>query len=189
MIRIISDDIYFCLGALETLKLAGHQTSVIDKNHLIEQIGKIFFCQEDIIILSSNDKDIINNTISISMICKAKLIVVIDDNIPCPYGEHWTFGVMQKKTPIFEFPKIIESISKHDIDWLKDLTLREMEVLNELLKQKPPRLIATQMRVSEKTISAHKTNALKKLGLRQLNSRAIIIYGNYMKVLEQRLFH
>ncbi|WP_080660756.1 LuxR C-terminal-related transcriptional regulator [Serratia fonticola] len=45
------------------------------------------------------------------------------------------------------------------------------------------------MRISEKTVSAHKLNALKKLGLTGLNSRAILIYGSYQNRLQMQRSH
>ncbi|WP_431225867.1 hypothetical protein ACQ86O_27685 (plasmid) [Serratia sp. L9] len=42
------------------------------------------------------------------------------------------------------------------------------------------------MKISEKTVSAHKINALKKLGLIRLNSRAIVIYTNHHNLLQSR---
>ncbi|KFC76666.1 hypothetical protein GBAG_4386 [Buttiauxella agrestis ATCC 33320] len=63
-----------------------------------------------------------------------------------------------------------------------------MEVMNELSKGKSNHTVAEEMLISHKTVSAHKCNALKKMGLCKLNAHAINIYGIYKNLLQQRVF-
>ena len=48
------------------------------------------------------------------------------------------------------------------------LTKREQQVINALLSGKSAATIAGKLNVSQKTISAHKINALKKLNIRTI---------------------
>ncbi|KFK94638.1 MULTISPECIES: LuxR C-terminal-related transcriptional regulator [unclassified Serratia (in: enterobacteria)] len=49
------------------------------------------------------------------------------------------------------------------------LSLRELEVLNRLLKGDATIQIAEDLRINYKTVSCHKRSALKKIGIRSLN--------------------
>lgn len=81
---------------------------------------------------------------------------------------------------------MLEGINSKKNQSSYNLTLREVEIMNELLKGKSNHKISKELQISEKTVSGHKLSALKKLGLSGLNSRALVIYGNYRSNLQVR---
>lgn len=184
MITIISDDNYFVLGADALLKQSGYQVAIIDIHKLNYPVNSQ---QNDIILLSSNDRNLIHNVLLFAGIENRRVIQMIDGHTP---SDMWADGVLSKKTATHEFPRIIKYILNLKVkDCLKDLTLREVEIMDKLLKGKKNHAISREMRISEKTVSAHKLNALKKLGLTGLNSRAILIYGSYQNRLQIQRSH
>ncbi|AYM91145.1 TPA: LuxR C-terminal-related transcriptional regulator [Serratia fonticola] len=184
MITIISDDSYFVLGAQALLTHSGYQVATIDIHKLNRPVNSQ---QNDIILLSSNNRNLIHNVLLFAGVENRRVIQMIDGNTP---SDMWADGVLSKKTATHEFPRIIKYILNLKVkDCLKDLTLREVEIMDKLLKGKKNHAISREMRISEKTVSAHKLNALKKLGLTGLNSRAILIYGSYQNRLQMQRSH
>lgn len=56
------------------------------------------------------------------------------------------------------------------LDGTQILTATESEILIDLLQGKSTKFVATKRLISEKTISTHKLNALRKLRLKNLNA-------------------
>lgn len=187
MINIISDDQFFLLGAMETLRLSGRPVRAID----IEQVNNLdtlSFGVDEMILISSENDVLINNTLLLAYACGIKVISVLDDASGLETNQSWAYGVISKKTRLPNFTKSIDAIVGNNIHWLAGFTLREMEVMNELLKGKSTQMISREMVISQKTVSAHKVNALKKMGLSRLNAHAITVYGLYKNILQQRIF-
>ncbi|MDQ9129895.1 LuxR C-terminal-related transcriptional regulator [Serratia fonticola] len=187
MIHIISDDDYFALGAESLLTQAGYQVNILGAQLLLnfDQLG--YSPQDDAILLSSDNRILTRNTLLHAMAADMRVIQTVDGNIS---SDKWADGILPKKTARHELPRIIRYILQRKVkDWLLDLTLREMEIMDQLLKGKSNHIISKEMRISEKTVSNHKMKVLKKLGLTGLNSRAILIYGSYHNFLQQRKYH
>lgn len=187
MINIISDDSYFALGAEALLTQSGYQATIIDNQFLQSLKRSVNSQQDDIILLSSDNRNLTKKTLLFSVAADMRVIQLIAGNTP---SDIWADGILPKKTAIHELPRIIKYIlNLKAVGCLKGLTLREMKVMDELLKGKKNHAISREMQISEKTVSGHKLKALKKLGLTGLNSRAILIYGNYQNMLQRLKYH
>lgn len=75
------------------------------------------------------------------------------------------YGFISKKVSV----KTLLATLERCVNWNKiikhPLTSRELMVISELAKGYPPHTISRRLNISVKTISTHKTNALKKLGI------------------------
>lgn len=187
MIKIISDDSYFALGAEALLSQSRFQTEVMDAQLLMNLNQPVGFQQGDVILLSSDNRNLTKVTLLFAVAADLRVIQSVAGNVS---SDKWIDGVLPKKTAIHEFPRIIKYILQRKVeDWMKGLTLREIEVMGKLLKGKSNHAVSKEMLISEKTVSSHKLNALKKLGLTGLNSRAILIYGDYHNMLQRRRYY
>ncbi|WP_431225960.1 LuxR C-terminal-related transcriptional regulator (plasmid) [Serratia sp. L9] len=187
MIKIISDDSYFALGAEALLLQSGYQAAIIDAQLLMKSNQLVGYQQDDVILLSSDNRNLSKMTLLFAVAADLRVINSVSGNIS---SDKWIYGVLSKKTATYEFPRIIKYILQHKIEnWIKDLTLREVEVMKKLLKGKSNNVVSKEMLISEKTVSSHKLNALKKLGLTGLNSRALLIYGNYHALCQRKRCH
>lgn len=187
MIKIISDDSYFALGAEALLLQSGYQTAIMDAQLLLNLDQPIESQQDDVILLSSDNRNLTKATLLFAVAADLRVIQSVAGNIS---SDKWIDGILPKKTAIHEFPRIIKYILRRKVkDWMKGLTLREMEVMGKLLKGKSNHAVSKEMLISEKTVSSHKLSALKKLGLTGLNSRAMLIYGDYHNMLQRRRYY
>jgi DNA-binding NarL/FixJ family response regulator len=70
---------------------------------------------------------------------------------------------------IFTSEEIKKKLSKYEQDWKSiRLTKRELEVLQEAVKERTNKEIAAALFISEKTVEIHKTNLYTKLGVKNL---------------------
>lgn len=69
-----------------------------------------------------------------------------------------------------------------------NLTFREIEVMNALIEGKSNRDISDEMFISQKTVSAHKMNALKKMGVSRLSFHTVTIFGAYKNIMQKKMF-
>lgn len=187
-IFIIADDLYFSLGAQEMLTSSGYNARVIDI-HEMETVSTEFSQTRDNIILLATDCSRTIERVRIFALANgARIIYIINGTAAQQSSFLWAQGIIPKKIACHQLAPAIISIKRQEVTWMKGLTLREMEIMNQLVKGKNNHLISEEMHISEKTVSAHKNSALKKLGLTRLNSNSILIYGKYRQVLQQRLF-
>lgn len=64
---------------------------------------------------------------------------------------------------------IQRKLTKYEQDWQQiRLTKRELEVLQEAVKEKTNKEIATALFITEKTVEIHKTNLYSKLGVKNM---------------------
>lgn len=186
-INIVSDDCYFALGAEALLTQSGFQVAIIDSQLRFSLNRPAGFQQDDVILLSSDNRNLTKDTLLYAVAADVRVIQSVAGNIS---SDKWIDGILSKKTAAHEFPHIMKYILQRKVEeWLIELTLRETEVMDKLLKGKSNHAVSKEMQISEKTVSSHKLSALKKLGLSGLNSRAIVIYGNYHNLLQQRGCH
>ena len=188
MIYILSDDNYFALGAATLLSLQGFNVHTVNINELDSFCYKMPMMKNDIILLAVDDPDLVDRILIISLAYYTTVIAVISSGGAHFKSALWAEGIIAKNIPPHQLGKAVNCIGKNNIGWLRDLTLREMEVMNELVKGKNNVKISCEMNISVKTVSAHKVSALKKLGLDMLNSRGILIYSKYRQILQHRLF-
>ncbi|MFV8844904.1 response regulator transcription factor [Serratia fonticola] len=177
MIYIFSEDSYLKLG-LEAILLAEYESvATIDVNINKEQLQLIKFTCEDTLILAVECISTITLLLAIARFNGTKILLIVDnvtkENIS--NINTWSQGVISKKSPLHLFPRVIDG----GLGYIKGkpyLTVRETSVLNCLAKGKTPYYISMELKISIKTVCAHKISALRKLGLSHLNARSVLIY-------------
>ncbi|VTR36833.1 Uncharacterised protein [Serratia fonticola] len=99
----------------------------------INLIALLTHSRNDIILLSSNNRNLIHNVLLFAGVENRRVIQLIDGNTP---SDMWADGVLSKKTATHEFPRIIKYILNLKVkDCLKDLTLREVEIMDKIIKR------------------------------------------------------
>jgi DNA-binding CsgD family transcriptional regulator len=186
MIYISSEDSYLKLG-LEAILLAEHKNVVIiDINIKKEQVQLINFTYEDTLILAVECINTITLLLALARFNGAKILLIVDNmtNKTVSNISTWSQGVISKKTPLHLFTRLIEG----GFGYMKGkpyLTVRETRVLDCLAKGKTPYSISMELKISIKTVCAHKISALRKLGLNHLNARSVLIYEKIFQGLSE----
>ncbi|AJQ99057.1 hypothetical protein F652_1068 [Enterobacteriaceae bacterium bta3-1] len=116
----------------------------------------------------------------VARIPSIKIIIICEDTLQrLAYHElrshHSVSGIISTKSKIDDLKAQLENvIYSHNQPTRPNnpsrimLTQREQQVINALLSGKSAAAIAGKLNVSQKTISAHKINALKKLNIRTI---------------------
>lgn len=187
MITLFSDDSYFSLGTVACLSLLGYDIHVIDPVKTVVTEDDLCFLNNEITLISVSDTLAAEQIILTTYKHRLNCIYFIDAAAGQYNHLMWAHGIVPKNIALHYLPRIIKTLRVREISWFKGLTAREMEVMNSLLEGKNKKLISREMEISEITVSAHKKNALQKLGLTKLNARSIAIYGQFRTVLRYRL--
>lgn len=177
MIYISSEDSYLAQGLEAIFRFENKSVMTIDVNINLEQLQLINFTYQDTLILAVENINIITLLLAFARFNGTNILLVVDNltdkamfNI-----DTWSQGVISKKTPVHFFSRLIDG----RIGYMKDkpyLTARETHVMDYLAKGKTPYSISMELKISIKTVCAHKMNALRKLGLNHLNARSVLIY-------------
>ncbi|QIU88430.1 response regulator transcription factor [Yokenella regensburgei] len=179
---ILSNDIYFAIGLVELLSRVGYTSHILNSSEKIAEYN-LYHKTTGIIFIDVSDG--------------GKMIGINSDEHPLVrfvfVADHFNNDVelnSKNSIPIF----IKKSSINQTISWLKwfaertydyrcnysKLSQREFIVINHLIKGESQRIIANKMSVSVKTISAHKWNALNKLGVRRMSCRSLSYINNYI---------
>lgn len=182
MIYIFSDDSYFSLGAHSLLRGNGYPTKIID----IAMLSKVTFESNDSVLLSVDDVHLIDKIYLLASSSGTNIVNMVRGDVISQYCDDAPMpSFLSKKSKLSELVSFLESVNNKKNKITYNLTIREIEIMNELLKGKSNHKVSKELQISEKTVSGHKLSALKKLGLSGLNSRALVIYGNYRSNLQR----
>lgn len=174
MVNIISDDIYFSLGLSEILNQQGIENSIIhiDSMSGVEQEKQC----NDIVFLCAGNNGIALKMINMACAMSSNVILVLDMLPVNTVSNAWQCEIISKKISfdlINEFSTDISNVKKLI---RPTLTKKELMVMSALSKGITMAKLSGDMCLSRKTISSHKINGLKKLGLNPRNIHSLAIY-------------
>lgn len=177
-IYIISDDKYFVSG-LKTA-MAGSDTEMKVFNY---ESGMLLFyyCtfrQEDIVIVDLSytrhfqSANVSGNTHYFSV----KVVFVVDLPLQGEYSGFHPYWLISKKCPFKKILPLLKQLTSNDRNQTEHLSRKENIVLRELAGGRSTHFISRKLNLSAKTISSHKQNAFRKLGMSRLNDMSLVCY-------------
>jgi DNA-binding CsgD family transcriptional regulator len=179
MIYIISEDNFFALGLIATLK----QSEIVATCLSLDELSRIkdSISGYDIILTCSQSRE---NSESLTHMIKeldAKIIYFIDIALEKGRLSIDHHGLLSKKTKSDELIDFLRNLSNRSR--IKSIVFsgRETVIMDLLAEQKDAFRIAKLLNVSVKTVFAHKLNAIKKMGTSHLNARSILLYERIFK--------
>lgn len=98
----------------------------------------------------------------------------------------WRNGIFSKNMLCESYIPALLCVLNSKTDLTPEFTGRELKVLDLLLDGKSASVVSEKMHLSVKTISSLKVKALRKLGLHNANTQALIIYGKYRQIQKHR---
>ncbi|MCX8957838.1 helix-turn-helix domain-containing protein [Erwinia psidii] len=184
-IYIISDDHFFVRGLENILA-----TSKKELKQYSYANGLLLFCycsfrQEDIVIvdihysqMAQPQNGLAHNTSYFGV----NIVFVVDlplQNEPSNFYPYW---IVSKKCPIKSVLPLLKTIAEDNPMHTDHLSRKENIVLRELAVGHSTDFISRKLNLSTKTISSHKQNAFRKLGMTRLNDMSLICYRQILNL-------
>lgn len=182
MLYIFSDDFYFARGAAAMLAEKGIQASAIHTTALRHFCEFPPLCHTDVIIVTFGDVSMMVSVLNLARKYKVPVVFVMNIRQAAEPRLLWEQGILSKNLTRDVFMSALATALAAPVSLLSELTMLEQEVMDELLAGKDGACVSAKMQLSIKTVSRHKLSALRKMGLHNLNSRAIVLYGKYRQV-------
>lgn len=174
MIYVITEDNYFAIGIIAILNNAGitvNHVGIQEFNALDDNVD-----HNDIILLCAQSR---TDSLALTRLAKrtdGKVIFFIDIAAEIKAFKFLYKGVISKKSPKEELIELISIAVRKNREHAIHLSKQETIVMDLLAQQQTAYRIARRLNLSEKTVGAHKVNALRKLGLHHLNARSVLLY-------------
>lgn len=156
---VLSEDFYFILGLTHTInanKYKLHAQHVSNGCQSYQPVSG----RNNIVVIDVVTPENLHELIE--KIPRGVRVVFMSDMNFLP---ETMYGFISKKVSV----KTLLATLERYVNWNEiikyPLTSRELAVISELAKGYPPYTISRRLNISVKTISTHKTNALKKLGI------------------------
>ncbi|KKF37474.1 hypothetical protein SY86_22065 [Erwinia tracheiphila] len=184
-IYIISDDHLFVRGLENILS-----TTTIELKTFSYTNGLLLFCYcsfqpEDIVIVDIHYSQITqpqNNLAHHTSYFGVNIMFIVDlplQNEPSNFYPYW---IVSKKCPIKSIMSLLKNIVNESTLRTDHLSRKENIVLRELAVGYSTDFISRKLNLSTKTISSHKQNAFRKLGMTRLNDMSLICYRQILNL-------
>ncbi|QLK62958.1 hypothetical protein GE278_20350 [Enterobacteriaceae bacterium Kacie_13] len=185
MLHIFSDDYYFGQGVAALLSEKGFRAQAICSAKWQDFCDTELLGRSDVIIVTFSYSAMMDKILNLALHAQVPVIFVMNILRSAQPELLWNQGIVSKNIDCASLIRaLVTALLQPYSGSFSTLTRRERDVLGELLKEKNGAAISAAMRLSVKAVSRYKHLALKKLGLYELNSRAIVIYG---KILQMQL--
>lgn len=174
MIYVISEDTYFSIGIGALLKNAEIEVHCISLDTFFNINTDIE--SNDIVLLCAQSRANSMVLAKLARNTEGKVVFFIETIEKNNIFHDYSRGIISKKTSKEDLVTLIQSLNDKFV--ISPMLLSEMEtvVMDMFVQQHTAYNIARLLKLSEKTISTHKTNALRKLGLSNLNVRSVLLY-------------
>jgi DNA-binding CsgD family transcriptional regulator len=162
---VISDDKYFSFGIYASLEsYCNVYTHDLNSAKLID-----FECLNNALILM----EINSGILFLEMICKInqltnRVIVFTENNLCNSVKVASFYQLVNKRLSVLMLHEIANGSNGFNYSMFS-LSVREKKILYLMLKGLTSNSISIELNISIKTVSAHRVNALKKLGLKKIN--------------------
>jgi len=177
-IYIISDDMFFVSGLKYVL--SANDTEIKEFRYAdgltFLYCGK--FRQDDIVIIDVN----YTNTTPTPRIAQptdyfgVNLVFVVDLPLLGEYSGFHPYWLVSKKCPFKKILPLLKQLTNHAHEQTDHLSKKENIVLRELAGGRSTHFISRKLNLSVKTISSHKQNAFRKLGMARMNDMSLLCY-------------
>lgn len=171
-IYLFSDDNYFSLGLQHLLHFQNRTLYVHSWSTYNASLTHKKFRHGDTVFLDTCSSQFIEKSIGSPIInCKVQVVLLYDFNksIPAVFQRYLK---LPKSTSVNRLLGMLSEIdtTDHGLDFCPGgLTARESIIIQRLYQQASYQDIARELDISHKTVSAHKINAFRKLGVRHFS--------------------
>lgn len=183
-IYVISDDIYFTAGLEHFLTANGITLACYNYETWSAIFRKESLAENDTVIIDIN----FTNCHSRLGIAKSagcfgvNIAFVIDFPLQIEKKGFYPYWLISKKSGFKKFiPLLRESIDNETV-CCSPLSLKEMQILKELSSGKSVVFISRKLNISVKTVSSHKQNAVRKLGMMKMNDMSLVCYKEILNL-------
>lgn len=162
-VTVLSDDYFFSLGMKAMLSREYGNGLLVQGRHFPRygQIRPAYF-QAGLFILSFSSLGRVLEILSAARHPEFKALIFT----PVRCARLLNFNCIAKKTGMAEIVKELDRVLSRN--WGEAMSPREFLVLSLLLKGVTMATIANMLAITEKTVSQHKMNGLRKLGFERL---------------------
>lgn len=176
MIYLISEDYYFTKGIRETLALE----HILSCHTTTEQLQRIVaeICSDDVILLCTQS---IHNTQALARLAKntkASVMFFVDINQEKLALGVYSLCMMSKKSQPYTLVDMLKLLTMGKPRTRPPLTIQEGIIMDYFIEPRTQSNVSKKLKISTKTISTHKINALHKMGLANINAKSLWIYQN-----------
>lgn len=184
-IYIISDDHFFISGMEKILA-----TTETEFKQYSYANGLLLFCyfsfrKEDIVIVDIHYLQMTQPQSSLAhhtSYVGVNIIFVVDLPLQNESSNFYPYWIVSKKCPIKRILPLLKTIAGDNPLHSDHLSRKENIVLRELAVGHSTDFISRKLNLSTKTISSHKQNAFKKLGMTRLNDISLICYRQILNL-------
>ncbi len=177
-IYIISDDKFFVSGLKSVMAASGTEMKVFNYESGLLLFYYCTFRQEDIVIVDVNYSCHFQSP---QITCHTRyfnvnVVFVVDLPLQGEYSGFHPYWLISKKCPFKKILPLLKQLTSNDRNQTEHLSRKENIVLRELAGGRSPHFISRKLNLSAKTISSHKQNAFRKLGMSRLNDMSLLCY-------------
>lgn len=183
-IYIISDDRFFVAGLREILSATENELKTYSYANGLLLFYYCGFRQEDIVIVDIHymqmtpSQNLAYNTCYFGV----NFLFVVDLPLQNEPGNFYPYWIVSKKCPVKILLPLLKSIASDKPPHTDHLSRKENIVLRELAVGHSTDFISRKLNLSTKTISSHKQNAFRKLGMTRLNDMSLICYRQILNL-------
>ncbi|MEW5558964.1 LuxR C-terminal-related transcriptional regulator [Enterobacter asburiae] len=178
-IYILSDDTFFSLGVSEIFINAGYEALVLNPGDGPACL-KVCGTASATAIIDINDGERLNRIFSEGVPHNIRLLFVTrHDSVEYAHFGYFNIFIPRRIACNRVVSWLLRYLREESRE-LYRLTEIESAILRALLAGEPPGLIATKMKLSVKTISRIKINALNKMGVCRMNCRSLLFVSDYL---------
>ncbi|WP_342754209.1 LuxR C-terminal-related transcriptional regulator [Pantoea sp. MBD-2R] len=183
-IYVISDDIYFTAGLAHFLRTNGIPLKIYNYQDWSAIFQREKLTAKDTVIID------VNFTGCHSRLGMAKslgyfgvnIAFIIDLPLQFEKKGFYPYWLISKKSGFKKFIPLLRGPVNNKILRCSQLSFKEMLILKELSSGKSVILISKKLNISVKTVSSHKQNAVRKLGMMHMNDMSLVCYKEILNL-------
>ena len=183
-IYVISDDMYFVAGLKYFLAANGIAMQGFSYEGWLTQFRPGKLTKEDTVIID------INFTNCHTKLGMAKnidyfginIVFIVDLPLQDEHKGFHPYWLISKKSTFKKYIPLLKAIPNYEASHYNQLSRKETLILKELASGHSAILISRKLNISVKTISSHKQNAVRKLGMMKINNMALVCYKEILNL-------
>lgn len=188
-IYVISDDIYFTTGLEYFLAANGINLKCYSYETWLTIFRKESLTEKDTVII---DVNLTSRHYRLGMARNlgyfgVNIALVIDFPLQIEKKEFHPYWLISKKSGFKKFIPLLREYVDNKTEPCNQLSLKEMLILKELSSGKSVIFISRKLNISVKTVSSHKQNAVRKLGMMKMNDMSLVCYKEILNLFSDSL--
>lgn len=183
-IYVISDDIYFVAGLKYFMAANGITMRGFSYESWLTDFRPSELNKEDTVIIDVN----FNNCHTRLGMAKSidyfgiNIVFIVDLPLQDEHTGFHPYWLISKKSAFKKYLPLLKAMPDIESAHFNQLSRKETLILKELASGNSAILISRKLNISVKTISSHKQNAVRKLGMMKMNDMALVCYKEILNL-------